>query len=151
MVDDVNFFKVSASQVQSYGDFVLMCLPNNLWVSVKSNYARERLLASGYSNDILGVGFFQDFDEFTSSVRIRNFQRAGFLAMYCPDVAVSLDQVNSKTSTYEQVVDFHASNGTNMPLNINGKPFIRKLTDLAGDLQPLLDIKSVQKRFTVDF
>ena len=71
--------------------------------------------------------------------------------MYCPDVAVSLDQVNSKTSTYEQVVDFHASNGTNMPLNINGKPFIRKLTDLAGDLQPLLDIKSVQKRFTVDF
>jgi hypothetical protein len=59
LVDKTTFFKVDQSQVQSYGDFVLMCLPNKLWLSVKSNFARERLLASGYTNDILGVGFFK--------------------------------------------------------------------------------------------
>lgn len=151
MVDDTNFFKVNASQVQSYGDFVLMCLPNNLWISVKSNFARERLLASGYSNDILGVGFFESFEEFTGQIRVRNFQRAGFLAMYCPDVAVSKIQVNAGTSTYQQIVDFHTANGTDMPKNINGRPFIRRLSDLQGDLQPLLDETDVRKRFTVSF
>ena len=60
LTDDKNFFKVTSGRVNSYGDFVLMCLPNNLWLSVKSNFARERLLASGYSNDILAVGFFED-------------------------------------------------------------------------------------------
>lgn len=151
MVDESNFFKVNASQVQSYGDFVLMCLPNNLWISVKSNFARERLLASGYSNDILGVGFFESFDEFTGQIRVRNFQRAGFLAMYCPDVAVSESQVLGGTSTYQQIVDFHVRNGTDMPKNINGRPFIRRLSDLQGDLQPLLDETDVRKRFTVSF
>lgn len=151
MVDETNFFKVNASQVQSYGDFVLMCLPNNLWISVKSNFARERLLASGYSNDILGVGFFESFEEFTGQIRVRNFQRAGFLAMYCPDVAVSEAQVVSGTSTYQQIVRFHAANGTDMPRNINGRPFIRRLSDLQSDLQPLLDEVDVRKRFTVSF
>ncbi len=151
MVDNTNFFKVSASQVQSYGDFVLMCLPNNLWISVKSNFARERLLASGYSNDILGVGFFQDFEEFTSQVRIRNFQRAGFLAMYCPDVAVSPEQVRNGTNTYDQVAAFHAVNGTAMPLNINGRPFIRRLSELGNDLQTLLNEPNIKRRFTVGF
>jgi hypothetical protein len=151
MVDPTNFFKVSSSQVQSYGDFVLMCLPNNLWISVKSNFARERLLASGYSNDILGVGFFQDFEEFTSQVRVRNFQRAGFLAMYCPDASVSPKQVVEGTNTYDQVCAFHVSNGTKMPLNINGKPFIRRLSTLGVDLQSLLDVPNIQRRFTVSF
>lgn len=151
MVDETNFFKVNASQVQSYGDFVLMCLPNNLWISVKSNFARERLLASGYSNDILGVGFFESFEEFTGQIRVRNFQRAGFLAMYCPDVAVSEAQVDNGTSTYHQIVDFHAAKGTDMPRNINGRPFIRRLSDLQSDLQPLLNEVDVRKRFTVSF
>ncbi len=151
MLDEHNFFKVAASQVKSYGDFVLMCLPNNLWISVKSNFARERLLASGYSNDILGVGFFQDYEEFTSQVRVRNFQRAGFLAMYCPDVAVSPKQVEEDTNTYKQVCDFYEKKGSILPLNINGKPLIRPLTSLRDDLQKLLDVKDVQRRFTVDF
>jgi hypothetical protein len=151
MVDNTNFFKVSSSQVQSYGDFVLMCLPNNLWLSVKSNFARERLLASGYSNDILGVGFFQDYEEFTSQVRIRNFQRAGFLAMYCPDVAVSRDQVENGTNTYDQIRDYYENREADMPLNINGQPFIRRLSDLDTDLQALLNIRNIQRRFTVSF
>lgn len=151
LVDGENLFKVGHSQVQSYGDFVLMCLPNNLWISVKSNFARERLLASGYSNDILGVGFFESADEFIGSVRVRNLQRAGFLAMYCPDFPVSEAQLNAGTSTYHEIEELHAGNGTEMPRNINGKRFIRPLSSLPDDLRPLLEESDIRKRFTVDF
>lgn len=151
MIDEVNFFKIGNPEVQSYGDFVVTCLPNNLWISVKSNFARERLLASGYSNDILGAGFFQDASEFTQPVRIRNFQRAGFLAMYCPDVAVTQHQQDNTTSTYHEIEEFHRVRGSQMPLNINGKPFIRRLSALASDIQTLLNIADIRRRFTVDF
>lgn len=151
LVDDKAFFKVDQSQVQSYGDFVLMCLPNNLWLSVKSNFARERLLASGYTNDILGVGFFQDPTEFTSNVRIRNFQRAGFLAMYCPDVSVSEEQLADNTNTYDLIIASYKAQGSSLPTNINGKPFIRKLSDLYGDLEALLIEADIRKRTTVNF
>jgi len=151
LVDDVNFFKVNHSQVQSYGDFVLMCLPNNLWLSVKSNFARERLLASGYSNDILAVGFFQDPTEFTGTVRVRNLQRAGFLAMYCPDVAVTEEQQIADTSTYQQVCESYEADGGRIPDNINGKPFIRPLSELRDDIGELLEIDDVRRRHTVGF
>jgi len=151
LVDDKIFFQVSQSEVQSYGDFVLMCLPNNLWLSVKSNFARERLLASGYSNDILGVGFFQDSGEFTSLVRIRNFQRAGFLAMYCPDVAVSESQLKNNSNTYDEVINHYNNAKITLPTNINGKPFIRRLSDLVSDLTPLINESNVKKRMCVRF
>lgn len=151
LVDDTNFFKVTHSQVQSYGDFVLMCLPNNLWLSVKSNFARERLLASGYSNDILAVGFFQDPSEFTGTVRVRNLQRAGFLAMYCPDVPVTEQQLLEVSSTYKEVCTSYEADGGSIPNNINGRPFIRPLSELRADIGKLLDIKDVRKRHTVGF
>ena len=65
LMQDETFFKVNNNKVSSYGDFIIMCLPNNLWISVKSSNARERLLASGYSNDIIGIGFFKDPKEFS--------------------------------------------------------------------------------------
>jgi len=151
LVDGTNFFKITHSQVQFFGDFALMCLPNNLWISVKSNFARERLLASGYSNDILAVGFFQDPTEFTSPVRIRNLQRAGFLAMYCPDSAVTSQQNHLNTSTYQMVLDDYARREVELPKNINGKPFIRSLSSLGDDLRALLEIKDVRRRHTVGF
>lgn len=150
-IDNTNFFQTNNPNIQSYGDFVAMCLPNNLWISVKSNFARERLLASGYSNDIIGVGFFEDYKEFTNPVRIRNFQRAGFLAMYCPDVAVKPEQRQRNTSTYHQIKNFYNKQNLLPPLNINGKPFIRKLSDLSSDLDSLLNIADIKSRFTVGF
>lgn len=151
MLDESNFFKIGSSEVQSYGDFVVSCLPNNLWISVKSNFARERLLASGYSNDIVGAGFFEDPVEFTNAVRIRNFQRAGFLAMYCPDVSVTPQQRGDGTSTYHLIETFHETEGTDMPLNINGRPFIRKLSELSQDIRLLLNVADIRRRFIVRF
>lgn len=151
LVDDVNFFKVNQSSVQSYGDFVLTCLPNNLWLSVKSNFARERLLASGYTNDILGVGFFQDATEFIGEVRIRNFQRAGFLAMYCPDVPVSEKQIEENTNTFDEIHAHYQEQQKDLPTNINGKPFIRKLSEIRSDLMVLLEQEDIRNRTTVSF
>lgn len=150
-IDDSNFFQTNNHNIQSYGDFVVMCLPNNLWISVKSNFARERLLASGYSNDIIGAGFFEDYREFTSLVRIRNFQRAGFLAMYCPDVAVKPEQLDRGTSTYNEIIDHYQRNEIAPPKNINGKPFIRKLSELYSDISALCDEHNIKNRLTVSY
>lgn len=151
LIDKHTFFKNTNNEVQSYGDFVLMCLPNNLWLSVKSNFARERLLASGYTTDIIGVGFFTDFKEFTSQSKIRNFSKVGFLAMYLPDVPVSLEQVATNENTYNQVVAYYETNERQMPKNINGTNFIRKLSTLSSDLTTLLNEKDIKKRTTISF
>jgi len=151
LIDETNFFKISNQKVQSYGDFVLMCLPNNLWLSVKSNFARERLLASGYTTDILGVGFFTSKDEFTSKSKIRNFQRVGFLAMYLPDVPVSEEQVENNTNTFTEVTEFYNNNEIAMPLNINGTPFLRSLSNLHNDISQILAVTDVSSRTTLDF
>jgi len=151
-IDNDNFFKNNTSEVQSYGDFVLMCLPNNLWLSVKSNFARERLLASGYTTDILGVGFFTDSTEFTSGAKIRNFQKVGFLAMYVPDIPVTEEQVANSTSTYSEIEDFYdAHEQYNFPLNINGQPFIRKLSQISDDIGELLAEQNIKRRTTIGF
>jgi hypothetical protein len=151
LIDGLNFFKTNNQQVQSYGDFVLMCLPNNLWLSVKSNFARERLLASGYTTDILGVGFFTSKDEFTSKAKIRNFQRVGFLAMYLPDIPVSEIQVTNNTNTYDEVMEFYAANGINLPININGTLFLRRLSNLHADISAILAITDISNRTTLSF
>lgn len=151
LIDGKNFFRVVSNDIKSYGDFVALCLPNNLWISVKSNFARERLLASGYSNDIVGAGFFVESAEFTNEVRIRNFQRAGFLAMYLPDVAVTDAQRTAGTSTYRETVDAYNAQGRPLPLNINGKPFIRRLSELPADIGNLLGVQQIAQRLTVRF
>lgn len=150
LIDHDNFFKTNDPKVKTYGDFVLMCLPNNLWISVKSNYARERLLASGYTTDIIGVGFFTDMKEFISPSKIRNFQRVGFLCMYLPDVPITTEQVSESTSTYEQVVT-HFQGKQNLPRNINGTFFIRSLSELYDDLLRLLSIKELANRTTTNY
>jgi len=150
LIDGVNFFKVNNDRVNSYGDFILMCLPNNLWLSVKSNYARERLLASGYTTDIVGVGYFTEAKEFTSPSKIRNFQRVGFLAMYIPDVPISEEQIENNTSTYDEVIEDYKLKGKELPKNINGTLFIRKLSSIGEDMASLLKESNISKRLILD-
>jgi len=146
--DDI--FQTNQDDTKSYGDFVLMSLPNNLWFSVKSGFSRERLLASGFSNDLVGVGFFEEPAEFTSQYKVRNFKKAGFLAIYLPDVAVTEEQHNGATSTYVEVQEFYNQAGRVAPLNINGTPFFRPLSELGDDIKSLLD-QNLQRRSTLNF
>ena len=151
LTDSSTFIKVTNPNVSSYGDFVLTCLPNNLWLSVKSNFARERLLASGYSNDILAVGFFEDFSEFTSRVKIRNMSKAGFLAVYIPDVPVTSQQLNAGENTYDATLRYFKEHKMDLPLNINGTQFLRPLSSIANDLSVLLEQKNLSQRLSINF
>ena len=147
LVDDRNLMKTPQAQISSYGDFVLMCLPNNLWFSVKSGFARERLLASGFSNDLIGVGFFEDPGEITSTTKARHLKKAGFLAVYLPDFPVSDDQIRDNTNTYDEVI---RAFGENQIKNINGTEFFRKLGNIEEHIRALTD-KDLQNRFATDF
>lgn len=152
LVDGSELFKSTNNDIKSYGDFVLITLPNNLWFSVKSEFSRERLLASGYSNDLIGVGFFSDHKEFTSHPKVRNFKKAGFLAIYLPDTPVNPEQYQTNTNTYDQVISHYANlqDGSANVTNINGNPFFRKLSDLGTDISTL-KLKPIFKRTTIDF
>ena len=148
----MQLFKSTNNDIKTYGDFVLITLPNNLWFSVKSAFSRERLLASGYSNDLIGVGFFSDYKEFTSRPKIRNFKKAGFLAIYLPDTPVNPEQYQTNTNTYDQVKSHYENpqNSSAIITNINGNPFFRKLSDLGTDISALKS-KPINKRTTIDF
>ena len=152
MVDNKTIFNSKGNaSVKSYGDFVMLCLPNNLWISVKSGFARERLLASGFSNDILGVGFFESYKEFISESKIRNLKKVGFLAIYCPDISVTEEQMEEGVNTYDQIEKYFTKNKMSMPVNINGKPFLRKLSKIKDDLEEIINEKDISKRSTIGF
>ena len=142
--------KVKSPEISSYGDFVLPCLPNNLWISVKSAYGRERLLASGYSNDILAVTFLVDASEISATL-IRNMMKAGFLALYIPDVPMNAEQLKNNENTFEQFKIQREKNELSEPLNINGTSFVRKLSKLGDDLKKFISDKDFDKRFTSTF
>jgi hypothetical protein len=146
----VNFLKSNNTDIKTYGDFVLMALPNNLWLSVKSGYSRERLLASGYFNDVLGVGFFEESKEFKTLSKVRNFKKVGFLAIYLPDTPVTEQQEKNLTNTYNLIIQHYISNNIKQPENINGKPFFRPLSSLGKDLKRLLDT-DIKRRTTINF
>ena len=146
-----DFFKVDERYSQSYGDFVLMCLPNNLWISVKSSFTRERMLVSGFSTDIVGVGYFEDYKEFISPSKIRNYQKAGFLALYIPDSPVNASQIEQGVTTFNLVKNHYETHMNQWPLNINGTEFLRPSSQLKRDLESLLAQKDIAKRSIVNY
>lgn len=151
LIDESHLFSTAGSkEISSYGDFVLMALPNNLWISVKSGYAKERLLGSGFSNDVIGVGYFESGDEFKSVSLMRNHRKAGFLAIYLPDSPVNEEQDALGMNTYDDVVASYASRNIPMPKNINGKPFLRRLSSVTSDINSL-KAKPIKTRTTIDF
>lgn len=147
LVDGENLFQTNQDDTKSYGDFVLLGLPNNLWFSVKSGFARERLLASGFANDLIGVGFFQDPSEFTSFKKVRNFKKVGFLAIYLPDMPITEKQEENRVSTYGEVMQFYTQDA---PQNINSTDFYRPLSQLGKDIE-VLAARPIQQRSILDF
>ena len=127
-----------------------MCLPNNLWISVKSNKTRERLLSSGFSTDIIGIGKFNEVKEFTD-IKIMNLKKVGFLAIYLPDFPLNEEQSNTNSTTYDLYCQKIELEGKDMPINFNGRPFIRKTTELINDLQGLLKVENIKDRDTINF
>lgn len=151
LIDESELFSSASNKaIASYGDFVLMALPNNLWISVKSGYAKERLLGSGFSNDVIGVGYFETGKEFKSVSLMRNHRKAGFLAIYLPDAPINETQETLGINIYDDVIDSYRSKGIELPTNINGNPFLRKLSSVISDIDAL-KAKPIKKRTTIDF
>ena len=151
LIDESELFSSAGNKdIKSYGDFILMALPNNLWISVKSGYAKERLLGSGFSNDVIGVGYFETGKEFKSVSLMRNHRKAGFLAIYLPDAPINETQEALGINTYDDVIDSYISRDIELPTNINGKPFLRKLSSVISDIAAL-KAKPIKKRTTIDF
>lgn len=101
------------------GDFMIIGKPFNIFVSVKSYWARERLIASGTGQQaapVVGYGLFIDESEWTFG-RIRQYLQRGFVAIYMPaDLLARLtSESRNVKNTYE-------------------RPFLRDIASFANDL-----------------
>ncbi|TCL60537.1 hypothetical protein EDD76_102235 [Kineothrix alysoides] len=116
------------------GDFAVTGLPFNLYISVKSYYAKERLIVSGTGQmaaPVVGFGLFKDIAEWNPS-RVSQYKHRGFVAIYIPhDI---YDALSSKTGKGHPV--------TNVK-NIYDKPFLRDIANFSKDLKKVVKTDNI--------
>lgn len=108
------------------GDFAILGVPFNVFMSVKSYKAKERLIASGTGQlaaPIIGYGFFDDPKEWNPT-RVDQYRHRNFIAIYIPKDLYNL--LAAKTGKGHPVTD---------KKNFYGKPILRKIEDLPNDLK----------------
>ena len=123
------------------GDFAVMGSPFNLFISVKSYKAKERLLVSGMGQNaapVVGYGLFDDPKEWSPD-RVKQYKQRGFIAVYMPRDLY--DEIASKNATNPALTPRQRSRYTpanGYPatdiLNIYDKPLLRKIEDFADDI-----------------
>lgn len=124
------------------GDYAIMGSPFNLFVSVKSYKAKERLIVSGTGQNaapVVGYGLFDDPSEW-SPARVKQYKQRGFIAIYMPrDTYDSLAAMVSTTPglTTRQRNKYTAANGypATSITNIYDRPLLRKIEDFVADIQ----------------
>lgn len=111
------------------GDFAIIGLPFNLYISVKSYYAKERLIVSGTGQmaaPVIGYGLFKDIKEWGPS-RVIQYKHRGFVAIYIP---------------YELYLALSSKSGKGHPVtdikNIYDKPFLRDIANFSEDLKKIV-------------
>lgn len=111
------------------GDFAITGLPFNIFVSVKSYYARERLIVSGTGQGaapVIGYGLFRDSSEWNPS-RVNQYKHRSFIAIYMP-----LDLYNCLASLPG------AGHPVTSIMNLYERPFIRNIADFASDVRRII-------------
>ena len=73
------------------------------------------------------------------------------MAIYCPDIPVSEEQIEEGVNTYDLIKEALTKDKKSMPVNINSKPFIRRLSKIKDDLQEMINEKDIGKRSTIGF
>lgn len=135
------------------GDFAIMGSPFNLFVSVKSYKAKERLIVSGTGQNaapVVGYGLFDDPSEWSPD-RVKQYKQRGFVAIYMPkDLYNTLDAMTPKTPglTPRLIRKYSAANGypaTNIK-NIYDRPLLRKLEEFDDDIARVC----IQGNYTLD-
>ncbi len=127
------------------GDFAIMGSPFNLFVSVKSYYARERLIVSGTGQNaapVIGYGLFKDSSEWSPG-RVKQYKQRGFIAIYMPrplydELAAMIPTTpglsQQQIKRYSPEKGYPATNIT----NIYDRPFLRKIEDFGTDIANIL-------------
>lgn len=124
------------------GDYAIMGSPFNLFVSVKSYKAKERLIVSGTGQNaapVVGYGLFDDPSEWSPD-RARQYKQRGFIAIYMPNTiynALAAMTPNAQGLTTRQRNRYTAANGypATAITNIYDRPLLRKLEDFVIDIQ----------------
>lgn len=107
------------------GDYAITGLPFNLYISVKSYYARERLIASGTGQGaapVIGYGLFNDEGEW-SPKRVHQYRHRGFVAIYMPTPLYTA--LSRKAGSGHPATDI---------LNIYNRPLLRDINEFANDI-----------------
>ena len=123
------------------GDFAIMGSPFNLFVSVKSYKAKERLIVSGTGQNaapVVGYGLFDDPSEWSPD-RVKQYKQRGFIAIYMPNtlyntLAAMTPQAHGLSPRL--IRKYSPTNGypaTNIK-NIYDRPLLRKLEDFDDDI-----------------
>lgn len=133
------------------GDFAITGIPFNLFISVKSYKAKERLIVSGtgqFAAPIIGFGLFDDISEW-SERRVLQYKQRGFLAIYVPDQKTSSlsgkpyrasgKENNLPNNLYSRLAAKRGSHGPVTDIeNIYGNKLIRPLESFAQDIAKLI-------------
>lgn len=123
------------------GDFAIMGSPFNLFVSVKSYKAKERLIVSGTGQNaapVVGFGLFDDPSEWSPD-RVKQYKQRGFIAIYMPNILYdTLAAMTPQTPRLSSrlIRKYSPTNGypaTNIK-NIHDRPLLRKLEDFDDDI-----------------
>lgn len=123
------------------GDFAIMGSPFNLFVSVKSYKAKERLIVSGTGQNaapVVGYGLFDDPTEWSPD-RVKQYKQRGFVAIYMPKslyntlASMSSEAPNLTARLARKYSSEKGYPATNIK-NIYDRPLLRKLEDFDDDI-----------------
>lgn len=124
------------------GDFAILGSPFNLFISVKSYKAKERLIVSGTGQNaapVIGYGLFDDSAEW-SPERVKQYKQRGFIAIYMPkNLYDELALMTESTPGLEprkarKYTAEHGYPATEIK-NIYDKPLLRRIEDFADDIK----------------
>lgn len=122
------------------GDYAIMGSPFNLFISVKSYKAKERLIVSGTGQNaapVIGFGLFDDPTEWSPD-RVKQYKQRGFIAIYMPNQLYNTLAAMIPTQGLPQRLmrKYSATNGypATEIKNIYDRPLLRKLEDFHTDI-----------------
>lgn len=128
------------------GDFAVMGSPFNLFISVKSYKAKERLIVSGTGQNaapVVGYGLFDDPNEWSPD-RVKQYKQRGFIAIYIPQnlyftLAAMIPTTPGLTARLRR--KYSAANGYPATAinNIYDRPLLRKLEDFDDDIRNVIE------------
>lgn len=114
------YYRLTGNSDKWLGDYVILGVPFNVVISVKSYKVKERLLVSGSGSLLvptIGWGFMNDPKEFKYE-RLQSYLYRGFIAIYMPNFTLKNVEKNSLAL-----------------LNVHKNKFLRPIENLVNDIK----------------